>query len=523
MKISNYQIGLFFGLYIAVFLLYNLNSEKQIINGGVGSDGFLYYTMARSSEQEFRDRKFESYWLGRMLLPRIAHYAEKAFSQVGLVDSTRDVKSMTQTHLFLNALWMTIIFLIIRKLGAHFGMNNVQILWTLIVCFLNFSFFRVFGYDPLFTDIFVSMLVITAVYFHVIQAKTWMMLGIYFLILFSHPAAFLFVLPLILFLDLDKSDKYNYSLRSRLTIVYKFLMFAFILCFTLFWAYYVYTLFNQNRRPPFSHTEPVNFYLLPLSLVIYVGYLIFLHKKWSQLMLTAMASFKFQKKIAIVFVCLLAMVLFRSIIIDSISSGSEKSILDLKGGKLWNLPAILFFIPLVNPGISFVAHFLYYGSFVLMILVFNKNFYKKISQLNNSLILVTGLFFVFLLDSESRRITFFIPLFSLLVIQSISISHKRQLLFTALLLGLGIIFSGFWVYINEWSEGLTPNHYQSQLWLNFHGPWMKTWFYGIGAALFLPCLWLFWYIKKRWTVPDRIDTAVVLPAGSDSRDGTSLL
>lgn len=117
------------------------------------------------------------------------------------------------------------------------------------------------------------------------------------------------------------------------------------------------------------------------------------------------------------------------------------------------------------PGIFLVAHIIYFGPIIVVVMLYWKAIAKTIRELGGGLLLVVSLGLFFTLMSESRIVINFFPIFvvaSALALDRLGIlSTKRLILFTL----LSLLLSRFWLPIGG-EPGI-------RYFMNF-GPWMTN-------------------------------------------------
>lgn len=180
------------------------------------------------------------------------------------------------------------------------------------------------------------------------------------------------------------------------------------------------------------------------------------------------------------------------------------------GGNPMTLGNILHLVvrmSILQPGIFWVAHVVYYGPVIILALFFWRPICHHLQQQGLGLTAWVALMFVLSLDSESRHLTNFYPVlitFIVLVTESLR-RHWQPWHYWALGI-LGVLTSKVWLTL---SDGVFSPHreFPGQFYYMNHGQWMSNFMYAIQMPIVLVLmyvvydLWLrdFWPKRSRPT------------------------
>jgi hypothetical protein len=146
----------------------------------------------------------------------------------------------------------------------------------------------------------------------------------------------------------------------------------------------------------------------------------------------------------------------------------------------------------IQPGLSYVAHFLYFGPWFALAVFLWKPVCRLIHQEGAGLTLAVALGVVLSLGSESRQSTSFVPLVVPFVVKATDALGWGPGRY-CLLAGLSLVFSKIWLTIGPVDDN--PQAFPLQGYYLSHGPWIREDMYliqGFAVLLTSAALWAFW-------------------------------
>jgi hypothetical protein len=486
---------------VAFFLYYSLGAERYIFNLTIGSDSPTHYAMARASEADFLDGQFRSYNLSRAFLPRMAHYTEPVFAQLGLVPAGGDTEPMILTFIYLNTLALALLCWLLLRLAAHYQLPTYKQLWLLILFGLNFSLLKMYAFNPLVTDLWAALLSTAFLYAYLLRWHLAWQVVLFVGLSFSHPLAYLVLAPCLLFPAYSplRADE-NQSIRRWAALAYSSLRAGFLFVLVLFWGYYFYAILHPPKHLPFSHLfiQLPDLYLLVPSTLLYLLYLRYVDRTFRPALLSAISRYPFGRGVLYRALLLAALLGFRYALLHYIAR-PEPGVIASRGGDLWFLVSFFYYLPFIKPGISLVAHFAYFGFFASGIVLYRGVLFRQLAEHGLALPLMGLCFCLFLLDSESRHLSFYYPALVLLLVRGITIRPNRIWAFTLALFLFNLLVSGMLFQLQDWPKYSEQGLWYAHLWANYEGPYMHAWFYYVGASAVLISLLALAYLKKNWS------------------------
>jgi hypothetical protein len=164
------------------------------------------------------------------------------------------------------------------------------------------------------------------------------------------------------------------------------------------------------------------------------------------------------------------------------------SLLATAGGNPMTLGHILYLVVLMSilqPGIFWVAHIVYFGPVLILALFFWRPICQWLHHYGPGLTLWACLLFTFSLDSESRHLSDFYPvLIPFVVLATTKLRTTWQPWHYYFLAGVAFFWSKWWLVFSG-AEVSAQREFPSQLYYLNHGPWMSNLMYAIQAALVL--------------------------------------
>jgi hypothetical protein len=479
------------GLLVLTSWLLSHTSEHYIFDQYLGADGHIHYEMARADEAYFQGHHFVPHSMSRMLLPRLAHYTAELFRHLGWTQGQGELDTYLGVFGLLNALGLAFILWVFVRLATHYQLGNYRTLCGLVLLAVNYSFLRIHAFNPFLTDLWAGAMVSLAVYAAVKQWPRSLQYGLFFLVCLSHPLAFLVVVPFLLFpARTPLRSQEDPRLRHLLTWLYRLGIGGFLLLLGLYWAYYLYAWWHPDKTPPLWGL-PLDLYLLPLSLALYLLYIRYLHRRLVPAVLSQLAHYPFSRGTALSLLIILLLVVLRYVLIYSLAQPTGIDLVASKGGYTWFLLGLFYHTPMQFPAITLVADLLYFGLFILLVLLHRGPLIRALTRQGLAFSLFALMFALFMVDSESRHITYSYPIAVLFLAMVLPIRRGRAWAFGLLLLGLNALLAGIWLPVGGWPAD------PISFWQNFEGPWMNPDFYYYSAVLTVLVFVLLWWQNRK--------------------------
>lgn len=451
-------------LILAYCFLYWCVGERLPVNDGLGWDGIVYGAYAQNFGEHLRSVGIDDYHINR-LLPSLLVYSLSHLINYPLATPAR----IFNLFVLYNSILLTVagfLWVLIARRAKFLPLT----FWLGFVClFVNYACLKQYQYASIQTDVTAFFFGTLCLYLYVAKRPL--------LILFTSFIAS-FAWPLVMYLAwlwLLNKEYYSSNLQS-LRLDKQCAYVAFILF--LFGVIY----FNLiHPHPLINGAAQISKLALPLSTLL-AGLYVFYVAKYCQVatyFTLIAAKEKFYDYVRYLCYYLFFLLLyFLCIYLIKHIYGVNNSF------GLHSFFATMFVTPVAKPGIFLIAHLVFFGPAITMLLFFRKSIIS--SALENGfgiygLIIVT---FVMALNSESRLITFTYPLLIFVLCKSLSkvkMTPSFLLCFTL----LSLVVSKIYIVINTVPlEGSLLEFPFQRLFMNF-GPWMSWPGYFWGLLLFL--------------------------------------
>lgn len=348
--------------------------------------------------------------------------------------------------------------------------------WLMVVGLLvNYCFLKMFFYYPVLTDQTAFVLGISQLLFY-LKKKPAALLAVSILGAFTWPNFFLGSILLLAF-PVQNNPNTLPRHRSKTAIFLAYCIVLMVIVGLIFFHYYVDSSIRIDLVPRIQSLFPVS--VLSVLLIIFFGSVELFsygnfndHKKICQ---------NFDKKW---FSISLSTFLFLQVGIFLI--GKEGTV------TLYSTLRLFFQTSVIRPFNSLVAHFAYFGVFIVLAVLF----WRKIAQIANQIGLGLSLFLVFyfvqfILICESRQLTPVFPLVIALTVKAMDDLNWGKMQFWVITL-TAFIVSKIWMPINveEFHGPLIEFPYQ--YYFMTQGPWMSNRMFVIYAGWMIVVAGLFY-------------------------------
>lgn len=450
---------------LSIISLWGALGERTPFNHGLGWDGKNYAYLTADFERMAQHKEIDSYQYQRIFTPVVVFYAARA------LHIELSVESIPHVFRVFNLILLACVVWLFFKLCSHLQFKPFTEVIGFSALFFNYFILKNTPYYPVLTDISGFWIGMVICYFFITRKKTALFLSA-LLAHFTFPLVLLTSLPLIANIRNNEILKWMQSanILRVLTILGMVIMLSFIALILL----------QPSILDP-KYTMSIQLYALPISIL----WVLFYQWKISMSFNTPEHSegtiewkWILAKTLGIIGYMLLI-----NYGISQISIPEER----------FTPQVFLFNIiqqSISHPIISIVAHIIYFGPAVLLMLLFFKPFIRAIKQQGDSAVFYFIIIGLLCLGSESRQ---FVPYYPFLVvmlmlaINSFSFTLKQVVLFVL----LSQLSSKFWFPINVpgiYSKYDFGNFPDQRYFMN-HGPFMNemSYFINLGITIILAC------------------------------------
>lgn len=477
------RIGLVSCLFI--ILLVNFFGEQlpARVNEGLGWDGKIYADITANFKDKINSKEVNAYYIQRIIPCAIVHYSLKFLKQ------PFTPKNIIIGFKILNCVIIILSVLLVLYLSNYLKLSLVQEILAFSLIFFNYPILKFSSYYAVLTDVSAFGIGVLIAFSFFTNRK--LLLAISVLI-----GSFIFPTIIYTGILLLPFEMESIPKLKTTTIISKFVVafnLLFIISFIVFLNHNI-NLVNKNIFPWTSRfVNQINFDLLLLSFIFVTLYIFYFFNRVFDSRLDFFNSFK-KVHIKNILLALLVLVSYKYIICLFTNKNSSYEFLKF----LQNI----FIQSVTNPLNFLIAHIVYYGPLILLILFFFRDFIYSLRNFGLGLFLFISVYVFFMIGSESRQFINAIPIFAIVLVKSMQI-YEPKIEFGLFIAGLALFMSKFWFKINV--PGIfTKAH--SEIWLVFpqqrysmsQGPWTSNFMYVINSFIIvlLGLLIYFLYIKK---------------------------
>lgn len=157
----------------------------------------------------------------------------------------------------------------------------------------------------------------------------------------------------------------------------------------------------------------------------------------------------------------------------------------------WYVAQSTAFLATVRPGISFVAHVVYFGPVIILVALSWNRVCRFVHSAGIGLTMTLTYAFLLSLNSESRILINFMPVIAVLV-AVVTVDSEWPTWRLVLLAGVSILWSKAWYQLSP-DIGSLPAAFPAQSYFMNHGPWMSGWSYVLqGTGVLVSTVVLAW-------------------------------
>ena len=462
----------------AVIFLFSIFGEKVPYNDGAGWDGVFYRDVTQNFTTDFFRNSYDSFRIQRIFPFFIINILLSIFS----IEPTHT--ATMNTMLVLLCLNMAVLVIYFFKL-ARLLQWPTQIAAVLFSClFLNFFFLKSYGYEPFQTDSF-AITFSLASYYYLLRNKPLISFASSLPAAFCWPTIPFIVLILIALRNQPSDSEFRYHPPIHFAApAYILAPFAFTWLMQL-----IHSKVSLSELLMSEHS--LSFYAL--NALITSVFLFFVLKVVQKIGIPSPCALwrHFDFKILILPIILFLMT---KGIVAYFSSGEN-----YYSSSLFLLQMLI--RPLKYPLVFLVNHITAWGIFFALILCRWNDFSEIFLKKSFGHAIVFFVFCLFLLDSESRHITFLLPI----LLYPLGETLKKTNLTSkgaTILVGAQIFLSHFYYRVNqpdlaEIFERNELSHPLAQRYFMNFGPWLTTETYLFWAAISILTLLLVIFVIKK--------------------------
>jgi len=461
-------------IFLSVLFYNFLNNEILPLEYVKIFDEKNYIDIVKNFSSHLTQQDFTPYYNSRIIIPAIVHYI------ISIMNFDSNISTIRNVFLGFNLFSIVLSLYYFYKIVKFKKYKDSTIMLGFCFLFVNFFILKFSNYYPVLLDVFGFTSGIIIFYYYIVNKKIAFFVSL-FLSLFIFPTTIFVLISLIASTLVVFSEK-GLNIEKNL-IKYRVFLFAAIV-FTILSFVYIFIFQNYN----FKSTQ-FELHLVPLTIVLLFTLIFHILKPLLLLFDKITFNTRFHYS-ALFFIPVLLLLLFNLI--------SKNLSIHYNGPEV--LSPLNFIFNLFYQSLSFplkflISHFIYYGLFVIIFLLFHKHFFTHIKQSNSFNKIITVVFILLSMGTETRQFIQLFPFFVFIFLDSID-KYKFNMKFLIAIFVFQLIWSRFWYSINT-SEGFLANAFPgpnfmgfpAQSYFQFHGPWLST-----SNSIFYGCIFVFIYL-----------------------------
>jgi hypothetical protein len=459
----------FFPLLIAVVvaLVFALQWDQDLIpvNDGYGWDGNMYGMYTQYWDQAVEQKAINAYRMQRMLVPaalaQLLPMLQMETTPANIIQAYRVVNTLSAA--------LALVFFLLLARSARWDWQRTTL--GLGALLLSAPVLKISLFYPITPDMPALAFGMMAVYF---WYKGWQPLLLTLILVGCFTAPTMILFGLLLVFPREKPDMV--STLPRWVIVLPPLL--FLIAWTTVWILYPETF----SRPP-SQSHPVQMPWLPLSIPFMLLYAVgigFLFQKLdpAHLLRTSVRQWWWIPLVIAGFAATRYLI--------QIWAGPEAA-----PQTISSYLRLLLAQSVTWPGVSVVAHFVYFPGMVLLLLISGRQLPQAVVGLGWGawlLLLVSAVLFT---GSETRQLIQLVPFLIFVGVHALGKGAFFPTWFIGLWTFILLAASRFWIKMG-YPGSLDGNFLEepAQRYFQFHGPWMNgpSWGFGLVGLLFIAAL-----------------------------------
>lgn len=412
-------------------------SEIIPVNNGLGWDGRRYAGFIKYFESIAKNKELPHEAVRRIFPMMVIFYSHKCFGKKPSTDSIiMGFRIMNLALLFLSS----VVWIRIARMLKYSTKTSILFFFSLFVSYavLKMSFFY-----PVLMDTSGMCWSVYLLYLYLTRRDT-------FLLLFTIVGAFIFpmlsVCGALLYMFPRRDSPKEMRARSRLShliesarrmipkkinvILFMFIMYGFILSF-------IFLFFLLGYKPATTYNNPEFNPKLVLSFACAAFYLYAVIKSVDfDIVLGKLRDELIGKRIVVIALIYLVI----QVVTTRISSGAVRSIFPFVAHNVYHAVA--------NPFVFILAHILYFGPGIILIIVHWKQFREFVNTQSVGFMLIVYFGLILGIGSLSRQFVAFVPFLIYALYRSIGMM-KFNTRYIVLFVSLSILYSKIWYRMGE--------------------------------------------------------------------------
>lgn len=444
---------------LSIMSIWGALSERTPFNNGLGWDGKNYAYLTSDFERMALHKEIDSYQYQRIFTPIVVFYLAK------VLHIELSVENIPHVFRVFNLILIACVVGLFFKICSHFQFKPYTEVIGFTSLFFNYFILKNNPYYPILTDISGFWIGMVICYCFITHKKT----VLFFSALLGH-----FTFPLILLTSIPLIANIRNNLLLKTMQSTNILRTLTALGMLAILSLIALILLQPSVLDP-KYTMTIQLYALPVSILWVLFYI------WKISMTFHAPGFIngtiHWKKILLKTMAIIGFILLTNYGISQISIPEDR----------FTPKVFLFNIiqqSISHPFISIIAHIIYFGPAVLLILFFFKPFTTAIKQQGDSAVFYFIIIGLLCLGSESRQFVPYYPfvvVMLMLAINSFSFTLKQVSLFVL----LSILSSKCWLTINV--PGIYSTYdfgnFPAQRYFMNHGPFMSETSYLINFGI----------------------------------------
>jgi len=425
---------------------------------GILGDEVIYYFLSADFMKIVFEAGLDKYYVQRIFPPFIVYYFAKLFSV------TFSPKNIIYIYGVINVILQVGLAYIWSLVADEMKISRRGLLVGFIALFCNFAVLKYVPYTQITTDLFAYTFSLLLFYFY-LKDNCWAIAGISILSAFTWPALFYMGIILLMFpcvrTSIVKVNNKNFAnIIPAIVLILIILQYKVALKGVFTGEAFSHGIYNNGANKP-------NMSLIFFSIAGVLVYLFFALR--GLLLNPSFEDIKFGRGILRLRNIIIAVAVFMvtKYLIGQLSRYNMHFDLSV---YLENR-----LIAAVNqPFIFLISHFIYFGPMVFFIIYYWKEFCQEINKYGVGLVFLFVLMIVLSIDSESRHLVNYYPLFVCFIVKAMddkNIWDLKKIIFFAL---ISIFFSKIWlpIHLIPWQGEILS--FPKQLYYMNFGPWMSN-------------------------------------------------
>lgn len=445
----------------SVYADITIHFEDLVFHKGAGADAY------KQDSDQFT-HGISDYLLQRILPLGLAHYS------IRILGANFSNENVVRAFEVWNLIYLLVSIFVWHLILQKLALNSLMKLLSYALIYINFAFLKLNFYYPVLTDTPAFMLMMLTLWAWLYHRPVTQLL-ILVLGAFTWPS-FFYLSGVLLFFMPNKQDDI-YDEQSTIKNWATPLAGLFIIVF-LTWVFFL----KHNNDGVMSYfegewdAEKINRRWLPFSLVFLLIYMLGLLYHLFKLNTKKLFNWKSYFTSYHVLSGMVLVLLFIAIkLIIKHLQGPET----VSGMKLYVRNAFL--RSCTDPLTFLVSNIQYFGVLFILLVFYLKSFVRTVQRHGLGAVLVIAMITVFSINSESRQITYILPILCYFLMPRISELNLTKYQVLGLVV-CSFLLSKVWLPLNHGQYINVPTSFPDQWYFMNMGPWMSHRSYGLFAA-----------------------------------------